>query len=186
LANPELGEVRRRIKHDDWDHISTHKTEVLKLPSIVDSKEGVTELRLWSDDFTEGQSIPDHCALENENTSPHLAWEGVPAGTRSFALVCIDPDARKKGRLHWLVHGIPFEVREVSSGAPVPGTEVENDFEKAAWCGPAPRSGTHRYIFTLYALGVPSLEGARKTNFKKLCEKHNIGSAETIGVYSKR
>jgi Raf kinase inhibitor-like YbhB/YbcL family protein len=143
-------------------------------------------LRLWSNDFTEGQSIPDQCAQENGNTSPHLAWEGVPAGTRSFALICNDPDDRKKGRLHWLVHGIPSEVSEISSGAPVPGTEVENDFGKATWCGPAPHSGTHRYSFTLYALDVPSLESAKKTNFKKLCEKHCIDSAETIGVYTKK
>ena len=27
------------------------------------------------------------------NRNPHLAWEEVPAGTRSFALLCIDPDA---------------------------------------------------------------------------------------------
>ncbi len=143
-------------------------------------------MRLWSHDFTQGQPIPDQCAHQNENTSPHLAWDGVPAGTRSFALICNGPDARKKGQLHWLVHGISSEVREISSGAPVPGTEVENDFGKAAWCGPAPRSGTHRYVFTLYALGVRSLEGVKKTNFKKLCEKHSIDSATILGVFSKK
>jgi len=143
-------------------------------------------LRLWSNDFTEGQPIPDQCAHENENTSPHLEWDGAPVGTRSFALICSDPDARKKGWLHWLVHGIPSEVREISSGAPVPGIEVENDFGKATWCGPAPRSGTHRYFFTLYALSVPSLEGVKKTDFKKLCEKYSIDSADTMGVYTKK
>src|SRR5690606_22315244 len=27
------------------------------------------------------------------NRNPHLAWDGVPEGTRSLVLLCIDPDA---------------------------------------------------------------------------------------------
>ncbi len=143
-------------------------------------------MRLWSNDFSEGQPLPDQCAYGNENVSPHLAWDDVPDGTRSFALTCNDPDAPRKDWIHWLVHGIPSEVREIASGAPVPGTEVENDFGKPGWGGPAPPSGTHRYFFTLYALSVPTLEGAKKKNFKKLCEKHMIDSAQTMGIYSKK
>jgi phosphatidylethanolamine-binding protein (PEBP) family uncharacterized protein len=76
-------------------------------------------------------------------------------------------------------------VREISSGCPPPGIEVKNDFGEVKWGGPAPPSGTHRYIFTLYALDVPSLKKVTKKKFRKLCEKHMIRSAELMGTFTK-
>ncbi len=142
-------------------------------------------MRLWSDDFREGESIPDKCAYRKQNMSPHLAWDDVPEGTESFALICNDPDAPVGDWIHWLVHAIPTETRELKSGEPPPGIQVKNDFGETKWGGPAPPSGTHRYFFTLYALNVPRLDGATKSNFRELCEKHKIASAQTMGTYSR-
>ncbi|MFX1367268.1 MAG: YbhB/YbcL family Raf kinase inhibitor-like protein [Promethearchaeota archaeon] len=142
-------------------------------------------MRIWSDDFVEGHPMPSHCAYESENVSPHLGWNGVPLGTQSFALICADSDAPRGDWIHWLIHGIPSDVREICSGAPPPGTEVKNDFGEERWGGPAPPSGTHRYIFTLYALNVPSLKKVVKKKFRKMCEKHMIASAELMGTFTK-
>jgi len=54
-------------------------------------------MRIYSDSFVHGQPIPPECAAGTpdgfgSNRNPHLAWEDVPAGTASFALICIDPD----------------------------------------------------------------------------------------------
>jgi Raf kinase inhibitor-like YbhB/YbcL family protein len=75
-----------------------------------------------------------HVALSS-NRNPHLAWSEVPAGTRSFALICHDPDVpsrpddvNKEGReipsslprvdfYHWLLLGIPAQHREITAGS---------------------------------------------------------------------
>ena len=101
-------------------------------------------MRLWSVDFLEGKSIPDKCGYRHENQRPHLAWDDVPEGTRSLALICNDPDAPVGDWIHFLVHAIPAGIREISPECQVPGVLVKNDFGIEAWGGPAPPFGTHR------------------------------------------
>ena len=69
------------------------------------------------------------------NRNPHLAWDDVPEGTRSFALLCIDPDAptvaETVGRddmdipveqvrgdfVHWTMVDIDASVRGIAAGS---------------------------------------------------------------------
>ena len=54
-----------------------------------------------------------------DNISPPLAWSNVPDGTKSFALVLLDPEARAPaGVSHMVVYGIPAEVRGFAEGEP--------------------------------------------------------------------
>lgn len=51
------------------------------------------------------------------NISPPLAWSSPPAGTKSFAVLMIDPDGRRGiGSVHWVAYGIPAERRELKEG----------------------------------------------------------------------
>ncbi len=57
---------------------------------------------------------------DGDNISPHLMWDDVPAGTKSFVVTCYDPDAPTgSGWWHWVVANLPADTRVLPQG-PVP------------------------------------------------------------------
>lgn len=143
-------------------------------------------MKVKSKNFVDNGSIPSEFTCDGRNVSPQLSWEDVPEGTKSFALSVTDPDA-VGGWIHWFVHSIPKELREIERGSlPAGAKEVENDFGKRPYGGPCPPSGTHRYVFTVYALDTEQLEGINKRNFLDKVEKHAIEKAVITGLYKRR
>lgn len=141
-------------------------------------------MKLMSNDFKHNQLMDKKFSYRDKNVSPHLRWEGVPAGTKSYALSCNDPDAPIGDWIHWLVYNIPVNVKEIPQGGPIPGVQVKNDFGQAAYGGPSPPSGTHRYVFRLYALKMEKIEGIKnKNNFMEKVKANTIETAEIIGLY---
>lgn len=97
-------------------------------------------MRIWSQSFGEGEPIPAEFAMGQPdgfapNRNPQLAWDGIPESTRSFVLLCIDPDAptvpETVGRedkqiphdqpradfVHWVMIDIPPEVQVIEAGS---------------------------------------------------------------------
>jgi Raf kinase inhibitor-like YbhB/YbcL family protein len=101
-------------------------------------------MEVHSNDLTDGQPIdprfafgkPDadqHMTL-SDNLSPHLKWTGAPEGTRSFAIVCMDPDVpsvaddvNQEGKTipadlarvdfcHWALVEVSPDVTELATG----------------------------------------------------------------------
>ena len=99
--------------------------------------------------FDEGGSIPSRHTCDGDDVSPPLAWTATPEGTVALALIVDDPDAR--GWIHWIVADIPVDRASVAEGVS-PGTEGRNDFGRTGWGGPCPPSGSHRYVFEIFAL----------------------------------
>lgn len=117
---------------------------------------------LTSNDFRDGDTLPDAQVQAKGNTSPHLKWSGAPGGTKSFAITCYDPDAPTgSGFWHWTVANIPADVSEISAGGSVPPGAVEGrtDYGEPGFGGaaPPPGHGPHRYIFTVFAVDVDHL-----------------------------
>jgi len=133
-------------------------------------------LTLSSNSFNDGDYLAqDHVLSENYgfgcaggNKSPQLSWSGEPAGTKSFALTCYDPDAPTgSGFWHWLVVNIPADVHELALDAgsaasgllPAGALQTRTDFGAPGYGGPCPPEGDHphRYLFTLFAIGAEQL-----------------------------
>jgi len=118
---------------------------------------------LTSNDFQDGDTLPDAQVQSRGNTSPHLAWSGAPEGTKSFAMTVFDPDAPTgSGFWHWTVANIPADVREIPAGGPLPDGAVEGrtDYGAPGFGGaaPPPGHGPHRYVFTVFAVDTERLE----------------------------
>ena len=149
---------------------------------------------LKSPAFVSGSMIPSLYTCEGKNISPPLTWSGVPAGTKSFVLICDDPDAPVLTWVHWVYYNIPAAVTslpEAFSKTEKPamgGLHGKSSFGDFGYGGPCPPWGTHRYFFKLYALDtmltLPS--GVKKKDLLKAMDKHVLGKAELMGTYKKK
>ena len=123
-------------------------------------------MHLHSNRFKNAKPIAAECAMGQPdgfagNRNPHLAWEEVPAGTRSFALLCIDPDAptvpetvgredlqipveQPRGQfIHWVMVDIAAMQREIAIGSCSDGITAKG---KSSPAGPAgARQGLNDY-----------------------------------------
>lgn len=143
-------------------------------------------MKLESKNFADNGNIPSEFTCDGRNISPHIYWEDIPRDTESLALTVMDPDAYGNW-IHWFVYNISKEEKEIKQGSlPQGAKEVENDFGKKSYGGPCPPSGTHRYVFTIYALNTKYLDGLRKHSFTEEIQKHSIGKAVLTGLYKRR
>lgn len=126
----------------------------------------IGSMQMRSADFADGGTIPTRAMATDcngENRSPQLSWSGVPAGTKSFALIVHDPDAPIAGGFyHWVVYNLPATARELATNAALAAGELgETSAGRAGYYGPCPPPGpAHHYIFTIYALDVAQVAAA--------------------------
>lgn len=104
--------------------------------------------------FADGAAIPREFTCHGTGSSPPLSWTGLPAGTRSVAVVVQDPDAPGGTFVHWVLFGLPPAQHELAAGAvPAGAGQARNSGGEVGWTPPCPPSGTHVYRFTVLALG---------------------------------
>ena len=152
-------------------------------------------LTIESTAFTHGGEIPTKYCCDGSDISPPLNWQGVPEQTRSLVLIIDDPDAPdprapKMTWVHWVLYNIPPESSALIEAATLPpGTgQGLNDWKRAAYGGPCPPIGRHRYFFKLYALdSLLTLEGnPTRGEVESAMRGHILANAELIGTYQKK
>ncbi|MCH8205854.1 MAG: YbhB/YbcL family Raf kinase inhibitor-like protein [Chloroflexi bacterium] len=157
-------------------------------------EEGVAaSIVVTSSVFTDGERIPGKYSCYGLDQSPPISWSGVPDGTKSLALVSVEPDA--PGGVtwaHWLLYGMPADVTEVPESMSsteaqlVGGTHGTNDFNRLGWGGPCPPRGTtHFYFFKVYALDseLSLADGAKKGDLIEAMKGHVLGHGQLMGTY---
>jgi Raf kinase inhibitor-like YbhB/YbcL family protein len=140
-------------------------------------------MQLTSNSFTSNQRIPGEFAFGvpdsathvrlSSNRNPHLRWTGVPAGTRSVALICVDrdvptrPDDVNKERhvvpadlprtnfYHWVVVDIPPTMTEIAAGSWSEGVTARGKQNSQGPSGA--RHGVNDY--TGWFAGDPEMKG---------------------------
>ena len=101
-------------------------------------------MRLTSNSFTDGSRIPAdlafclpdpaHHVCLGKNRNPQLSWHDAPTGTRSFAVICHDPDVPSRGDdvnqegrtvsaalprvdfFHWVLIDLPASLATLAEG----------------------------------------------------------------------
>jgi len=152
-------------------------------------------MELRSNGFRDGTAIPRRFTCDGENVSPPLEWSDTPAGTRSFVLLCDDPDAPAGTWHHWAAYDVPANQTGLAEGAGRGAAgkgfkQAINDFRKPGYGGPCPphRHGIHRYHFRLLALSVDRLPLGTKPSCKEVereARKHTISEATLVGLYER-
>jgi Raf kinase inhibitor-like YbhB/YbcL family protein len=154
------------------------------------------DFTLTSIAFRDGEAIPTRFTCEGEDRSPPLAWQGMPAGTKSVALILDDPDAPdpkapKRVWTHWLLFNLGPEQSQLPedadrTGLP-PGTaRGVNDFGDAAYGGPCPPVGRHRYVHKLYALDTTlDVDRPNRARLEAAMRGHVLAEAKLVGTYQK-
>lgn len=137
--------------------------------------------------FAEGQPIPRRHSCHGEDASPELRIAGVPPGAVALALVMDDPDAPRGTWTHWTAWDLPPTATRLREGEPAPGVEGLTSAGEVGYHGPCPPSGTHRYVFRVFALdaklGLP--RGAGVEDVWAALERRVVAWGELMGTFTR-
>lgn len=148
-----------------------------------------SQLKLTSQVFENNSTIPEQYTCRGQNISPPLNITGVPNAAKSLALILHDPDAVNGDFLHWLMWDIPANTISIAtSSVPVGSIQGPNGAGENSYLGPCPPpgTGTHHYIFELYALDK-SLGLDSKSNRSQLesaMQDHILAKTTLTGLFS--
>ncbi len=160
---------------------------------------------LKSKAFKNNQKIPAKYSCEGQNVSPQLFWSGIPERTKSFAIICDDPDApTKEPFVHWVIFNINGDVKDLPENIlskkfftkKNPNISLRlakqgaNSFGKIGFMGPCPPKGhgVHRYFLKIYALDkVLRLKaGSTKKQLIKAMKGHILAEAKLVGKFRRK
>lgn len=165
--------------------------------SAIDKVEENT-FKLSSKELTHNEILPIEQVLnmpdtKGGNISPQLSWNTPPINTKSFAIICHDPDAPKEnGWYHWLIVNIPLNVKSIEQGGKIKDSlETVTDFKTTGYGGAYPPigHGIHHYHFTIYALDVEKLDvkaNDSPVEVERKVKEHSLAKSTITGLYERK
>jgi Raf kinase inhibitor-like YbhB/YbcL family protein len=145
-------------------------------------------MQLISPVFQDNTAIPTLYTCDGEDINPPLQISGTPSEAITLAFIMKDLDAPSGTFYHWVLFNMDDDIEVIEENS-VPGTAIQgkNSSGNLQYVGPCPPAGTHRYLFTVYALdSVLNLdEGAIGKELEEEIEGHIIDSAVLVGLYGK-
>ena len=151
-------------------------------------------MNVQSSVFQQNEMIPLKHTCDGINVSPPLEWSGFPLETKSFALICDDPDAPSGTWVYWVLFNIPAATTKLGENFLIRNRAIKgilggmNDFGKLEYGGPCPPGGTHRYFFKVYALDtfLNEREGISANSLVKAMEGHILAKGDLMGKYCRK
>lgn len=151
-------------------------------------------IEVTSKAFQKETAIPKQYTGDGADQSPPLHWSEPPAGTKSIALICDDPDAPRGTWVHWVLFNLPAQTRHLEPGVPTTAAlangakQGQNDFGNIGYGGPAPPKGKpHRYFFKLYAVDaiLDLAPGATKAQLLDAMKGRILAEGQLMGTYKR-
>lgn len=176
-----------------WGALSSVNCTARQAETSV-SLEKAAKMEVSSSAFPNGQTIPKEFTADGNDSSPPLAWTGLPKDAKSIALIVDDPDAPMGTWVHWVLYDLPGDATSLDGGVKneeklangaVSGL---NSWKKNGWGGPSPPPGKpHRYFFKVYALDkkLELKAKATKGEVLKAMDGHVVGHGELMGMYGR-
>lgn len=135
-----------------------------------------------------GSALPDIYNCKGAGESPAVAWDGIPAGTKSLVLILEDPDAPSGTFTHWIVYNIPANVRSIPGGQTAQKVLANGAQQGEASAGsrgyypPCPPIGaTHRYLFRLYAVDMDITQPtADRDSINRALQGHTLAKTDFL------
>jgi Raf kinase inhibitor-like YbhB/YbcL family protein len=166
-------------------------TAFILLTSVTHACADTSPFTLTSTAAAEQGALPVMYTCDGKNISPKFSWSGVPAHTKSFAMIVSDPDAPNGVFYHWVLYNLPRDIREMAEGVddfPAGAGVGINSWGKSSYNGPCPPKDTsHHYVFTLYAVNthLKLTDGVDAPTLLRALKNHVVGTAEFVAVYTR-
>ena len=144
-------------------------------------------MQLTSPAFPAESVIPAVHTCHGANIPPSLLFSNLPPDAQSLVLVLHDPDAPRGDFTHWLVWNILPTATSVEEAISRYGAlQGINDFGQPGYGGPCPPSGTHHYIFELYALDslLDLQPTSQRAAVMAALDGHILAQARLVGTVS--
>jgi Raf kinase inhibitor-like YbhB/YbcL family protein len=153
--------------------------------------DGLPRLSASSPAFTGNGSLPRTASADGGSVPPRIEWSEPPPGTRSFALICEDPDApMPEPFVHWIVYDIPGDARCLDEETLARAHQGKNSKLRVGFTGAAPPlgHGVHHYHFQLLALdtALDLQDGEGRGDVVNAVRGHVLAWADLVGTFERR